>query len=304
MPTMRETFQINDPRHQARAVARLTKWGLEGTPQERRQGKEWYGMGHEAVRANQGDLSLRTATGIAAALSPGQDWSKRNIPSIGESQVLDTNDWEMIQRTYAGGIDALRGRRARGEKGVPSLPNRHPEVAAMLAEKAPHLSGNSDPMLLKAHSMLRGADPEEVMTRYDNPKTNAFFHGLLDPTHQESHLAVDYKMADLTNNSMQAPAAYRALGKGYYKQASRGKTNYQHYEDTIAMAGQAMAQKGGRSFAAFRQPLGAQSYLWNIAKNYELGHPERKMSQQNPGEAFSGPVRKGQRYMSPTGGRL
>lgn len=307
MPTLDETFMVNNPQHKAAAVSRLARYGLEGSPQERTTGKAWYGLGHDVVESQRGDLSFRTAAGIAAALSPGQDWEKQNIPAIGESQALDEGDWEMVRKGYEGGLDEHRARRARGEQGVPSLPSRQPEIAAMLREKAPHLAGASDPMLLKTHAMLQGQDPEEAMTRHANPKTHAFFHGLMDPRHQGGDLAIDYRMSDMVANQMRSTTAYRALGKGYYKNPPfRGEmqTNYQHHEDIVGQAGQVMAAKGGRSFAAFRQPLAAQAYLWVAGKNYEQRHPDRQMSVQNPGEVFTGPTRTGQPYMSRSGGRL
>jgi hypothetical protein len=307
IPSVAETFDITNPSHQAAAVARVTRWGLEGTAQERTAGKQWYGMGHESVKANQGDLSFRTAAGIASALSPGSDWEKRNIPSIGESQMLNTKDYEMISRTRKEGLANLRVERAAGRTNA-TVPKRHADVDAMLKAKTPNLVGASDSQLLNVHAMLQGADPEDVMTRLRQPKTHAFFHGLLNPEHTQTHLAIDYKMADINANKMIGSQSYRGIGQGYYQKTpyrGRDKTNYQHHEDIIRMAGQAMHLEGGRSYAAFaHSPLKAQAYIWTLGKNYEQRHPERKMSQQNPGETHSGPVREGQPYMGPGGERL
>jgi hypothetical protein len=306
IPDTATTHDINHPQYRAAAVARITRFGLEGSPQQRTVGKGWYGLGHEAVRANQGDLGFRTAAGVASALSPGSDWEKANIPSIAQSQALTHEDWSLIHDTYHGGWADIRGRKARGENVKPGAsPRRHAEVSAMLAERAPTLASSSDSQLLKVHSMLhQGVDPEDAMPRYGNPKTHAFFHGLLNPNHTQSHLAIDYKMADMVSNEMRPTQAYRGLGKGYSKRGDR-KTSYQHHEDIIRMAGQAMHLQGGRSFAAFAQsPLKAQAYVWSIGKDIEQSHPERKMSQQRPGETFTGPARRGQPYMSPSGSHL
>lgn len=305
IPDTATVHDINNPQYRDAAVARMTRFGLEGTPAQRKTGKEWYGLGHEAVHSEKGDLPFRVAAGVASALSPGSDWSKRNIPSIGQSQALTTEDWGLIHDTYHGAWAGIREKKAQGLDPGMTKPKRHAEVSAMLAERAPILSSSSDSQLLKVHSMLHGGvDPEAAMSRYDNPKTHAFFHGLLNPEHTETHLAIDYKMADMVSNRMQPTQAYRGLGKGYAKRGDK-KTSYQHHEDIIRMAGQAMHAAGGRSFAAFSQsPLKAQAYVWSIGKDIELSHPERKMSLKNPGETFTGPTRRGQPYMAPSGSHL
>ena len=305
IPDTVTTHDINHPQYRDAAVARLTRFGLEGSPQQRTVGKGWYGLGHEAVRANQGDLSFRTAAGVASALSPGSDWEKANIPSIAQSQALTTEDWDLVHDTYHGGWEDIRSKKAAGIDPGRKMPKRHAEVSAMLRERAPTLSSSSDSQLLKVRSMLHGGvDPEDAMPRYDNPKTHAFFHGLLNPEHTQSHLAIDYKMADMVSNTMRPTQAYRGLGKGYAKRGDK-KTSYQHHEDIIAMSGQAMHLQGGRSFAAFAQsPLKAQAYLWSIGKDIEQTHPDRKMSQQRPGETFTGPQRSGQPYMQQSGSHL
>ena len=305
IPDTVTVHDINHPQYREAAVARITRFGLEGTPAQRTAGKEWYGLGHDSVRANQGDLPFHVATGVAAALSPGSDWSKRNIPSIGESQALNDKDWQLINDTYHGGWADIRERKARGEyvkKGT--MPQRHAETTAMLREKAPHLSGSSDSQLLKVHSMLRGGvHPEEAMSRYSNPKTHEFYHALLDPTHTRRGMAIDYKMADMVANEMRGAQSYRGLGAGYAKRGDK-KTSYQHHEDIIAMAGQAMHLRGGRSFAAFAQsPMKAQAYVWSIGKDIEQTHPERKLKAGSD-ETHTGPTRKGQPYMQPSGSHL
>ena len=92
VPSTEDVHDINHPQYRAAAVARLTRFGLGGTSQQRTAGKEWYDLGHQAVVASKGDVPLRTAAGIASALSPGSDWSKKNVPSIGETQLLHPED--------------------------------------------------------------------------------------------------------------------------------------------------------------------------------------------------------------------
>ena len=122
--------------------------------------------------------------------------------------------------------------------------------------------------------------------------------GCSTPNHTQTHLPVDYRMADLVANEMRSTKANRKLGGGYYKQASRGKTSFEHHEDVIRQAGQAMHLEGGRSFAAFGgSPLKTQADLGGLGKDVEQAHHERKLIRPNPGEVHTGPVRRGQPYM-------
>ena len=209
-------------------------------------------------------------------------------------QGLRSKDWSLIERTHGEAVSNLQARRERGEADQYERPKRHEDVTAMLSARAPTLSAVSNPALLKANRLLKGADPEAVMPRATSPKTNAFFRGLLNPQHADPHLAIDYRMADLAANSMRSyskPSSPRGIDSA--KPGSVGEARYAAHENVVATAGRMLAKRGGSQFAAYSQPLASQAGYWSMAKTYEMEHPEAKKGK--------GPTRQDQPYMRETG---
>ena len=277
MPTLDETFDVNNPQHQEQAVARLTKFGLSGSASDCRAGSRWYQQAHEDVNAGRGEVPMRTAAGLASALSGGSDWTGRNVDSVSAIQKLTPEDWSLVRSTHVPGG------------------KRHAEVDAMLRERAPILRASSNVQLLKGHSLLTGTDPEDAFSRTTSPKTHAFFHGVNNPRNELGILPMDYRAADVAANQMRPSQSYRGIGRGSYKQQP-GLTPYEHYENIHIAAGQAMADIGGRAFAPMRHPLAAQGYIWHLGKQFELSHPEAPKGR--------GPNRMGQPYTSFSGSPL
>lgn len=296
------SFDIRNPQHAAAAVVRLANFGLSGSPSDRRAGRNWYPEAHDIVQESRGGLSMRAASGITSALSPGSDWSARNVPALSEAVGLRPREWSDIQQSHASAVSELQQRRAAGVAGRWDKPSRHPDIDAMLRERAPHLVGSSNPQLLKAHRMIQGEDPDVVLPRMTSPKTNAFYHGILNPQHGGSQVPIDYRMADIAANSMRSYSTPRYIDKDRPPGGSRGSggpSNYALHENLVGAVGTVLTQRGGRAFAFGRHPLHTQAYLWHMSKQMELSHPQAKRT--STGAPFTGPHRTGQAYTAASG---
>lgn len=304
-------FDVHNPRHRARAADRLAVFGLQGGREERATGIAWYPTANRIVRAEalMDRITAEQAAAIASVLSPGSDWSARNIPAVTEAVQLSEREWDLIADAQMRAVRALSERRARGEAGRWERPQRSLHIADLLAWRAPSLGMQTDRQLLKARSILRGHHPDVVIPRATSPKTNAFYRAIFQPYHAQPVLPIDYRMADLIANEMRIreterridydrPLRYDSNGQFLRRAAPSA---YRRHEQIIARAGQIMAERGGRGFQAFRRPITAQAYLWVLAKSYEQSLPGAKQSRQRPGEMFSGPPRRGQPYTTSTG---
>ena len=290
IPSTEETFNINDPQHRAMASARIARFGMEygkSHPDVLARGKQWYDVAHQDIQSLRGDIPMRTAAGLVSVVSGGSDWEKANKRVLEGVGSLEESDWQDIRSSTASQYKQLATERAAG-KTTSKKAARHADISSMLAEKAPILSLSSNEQLIKAHSILRGADPESVLDPYSSPKTARFYHGLLQPRHRDPGIAVDYRMADVVANQMRGTGTERGLGTGHYKRPGRGLTSYQHHEQLINEAGAQMQALGGRQFQGMGTPLRRQAAIWSMAKDYEMTHPEAK--------AGMGPVRRGQKY--------
>ena len=171
----------------------------------------------------------------------------------------------------------------------------------MLRERAPALAGTTDSNLLRAHRMIQGEHPLDVLTRAGSPKTRAFYGGIAEPGHRRGDVPIDYRMYDLIRNEMHPQDAKRPIERGSYARPQMGTTGYEHAEQIIGAVGAGLRERGGRRFSGATSPLRTQAVLWMQAKGYELNMPGSKASRQRPGERFSGPARTGQEYTGPSG---
>src|SRR5215467_1380755 len=307
-PTTSETFSINNPQHRAAAAVRLANWGLQGSKSDLATGKQWYHTAHEIVgeNARTHGISMEKAAAVTSILSPGSDWSSRNIGALSQAIGIRPHEWADIKASRFSQQADLERRRAAGTAEKGERVKRHGDIQAMLTERAPLLGGSTDVQLLKSHDVLTGAKtPADVFPRETSPKTKAFYHGLLKPGHMGGQVPIDFRMADIAHNTMRAYKVERDIGYDRTTRAQRAagqtESTYAAHERLIGEAGRAMAMRGGRQFAGMNQPLKAQAYLWHLGKEQELRHPEAKQSRLNPGQAFTGPKRTGQRYTSESG---
>ena len=307
-PSTAETFSINNPRHRAAAAVRLANWGLSGSKQDVTAGREWYHQAHSVVgeSARTHGISMTKAAAVTSILSPGSDWSQRNIAALDQSMSLKTHEWKDIKDSNVAQTAARDARKAAGTAEPGERVKRHSDIQAMLQVRAPSLAGSTDNQLLKVHGVLQGRlTPEQVFPRATSPKTKAFYHGIMHPGHMSGQVPIDYRMGDIAANKMRPYPTERYIGKDQMTRADvaagHTQSTYAAHEQLVGEAGRTMAMRGGRGFASMKQPLAAQAYLWHLGKQMELGHPQAKQSRQRPGEAHSGPVRKGYSYTDPSG---
>lgn len=294
-----ETFQIFDPQHRERAVARLAQFGLEGSREDRAAGIAWYPIANRVVRAEaiMDRISAQQAAAVAAVLSPGSDWSARNIPAVAEAVDLHENEWDQIAESNWRSNAELQRRRRNGEASRYERTFRTELVKATLQKRAPNLRMQTDRQLLKARDILRGYTPDSVIPRQTSPKTNAFYQAIAQPYHNRICVPIDYRMADLVANCMRPRETNRGIDADRPPRHDYlERSAYKHHEHIIAAAGQRMADLGGRGFQAMRRPITAQAYLWVLAKSHEQSLPGAKQSRLRPGEMFCGPHRTGQTY--------
>jgi hypothetical protein len=215
----------------------------EGT---REAGKNWYPQVHDAAQkaAVTHGRSTRAAAGVVAAVSPNMDWENSNINAFDEIGNLDHGDWDMIHRSSQG-------------------KTRHPEVAAMLKEKAPSLSRAPDGGLLKAHQIWHeGADPDAVMPVQTAPKTNHFYHNILEP-HRNTGATIDGRQADLAVDAMRPWTMDRGISSAGLKRG--GQTRYENYQNAVSVA--------AKHLSVLPQEL--QAMTWTHAKSVERTRPDQ-----------------------------
>lgn len=261
-------LDFGNPR-QFRAAVRNVQTMHDITPPEIQQhGREWYPRVHEAVAkgVRRSGLSARQGAGLVAAVSPQMDWQGRNIPALKHLTGMRTADWDVIHRSARHG-------------------QRTPEARALL--QGTPLAHATDTGLVRAHRIIQGEDPEEVMPRRTSPKTHSFFHNIAHPG-EHTHVTVDYRAHDVAANKMY-PAAFTGRGidvAGNLPYASgkpRPKTRYEHVEDVYRAAAH------GRDIEL---PHHMQAITWEGGKHIETSAPTASGRPRTKGVS-----RKGQRYV-------
>lgn len=219
------------------------------TPQEIHEGRLWYPKVHEAVAKGIRGTSLSPihGAGLVAAVSPNMDWDKRNIDAFGELNSLKERDWHEILN---------KGNRSR--------------IQGMGINSA------SDANLAKAHRIMQGEHPDDVLPRASAPKTNSFAHNInLEP----EHVTIDGRAHDVAANRMQGWEQARGIQSAGLK---TGKpTRYEHFEQAYHSAAAAHDLTG----------FEMQAVTWTRAKN------EERMGTTKSGQPRKqGPSRQGQSY--------
>jgi hypothetical protein len=198
--------------------------------------------------------------GIVAAVSPQMDWSGRNLPALKTLHRLRKDDWAVIHHS------AAQGRRT-------------PEADALL--KGTPLVHAQDVALVRAHRMMEGEHPTEVMQRRTAPKTHSFFHNIAYPD-QPTHVTIDYRAHDIAANRMY-PAAYSGRGISSAALPSGVPTRYEHMENVYRQAAH------GRDIEL---PHTLQAITWEGAKHIEVSPPTKTGAPRQKGV-----TRKGQPYV-------
>ena len=293
------SLDLSNPQRMAMAVRMHVAMYDRASKAQRRFGREWYPRVHDAVSSGIRGTSMSHLAGSAlvAAVSPNMDWERDNIDAFGELHSLQQHHWDAIQRS----ANQPRIVTAEGTKAAP----RSAEVKSLLdgygISKAP------DSNLLKAHRIMLGEDPEEVLRRQTAPKTNSFMWDIHDPS-GESHpghdhpggsrgpyVTVDGRSADISANSLY-PWTFSGRGissadlpssreeftpKGKPSARFNFKTRYEQIEDSVRKAGEVLGEN----------PIAVQATGWDAGKRMEttgttLTGEERKNGVYRVGQPY------------------
>lgn len=247
-------------RTKVRRVRNLYVASLE-FPDIHEKGMNWYGNVHDAAMksAKEAGKTTRQAAGVVAAVSPNMDWENNNINAFHEIDQLSPKDWAAIH------LSATQGRRTDDVKGI-------------LAGTG--LSRTSDANLIKGHRIWHGGeDPEEVLGRRGAPKTNSFFHNILNPN-ASGYVTIDGRAADQVVDAMRPWQRSRGIGSAALKTGKQ--TRYEDYEEAHHRAAAALSTPG-----RIVLPHEVQAVNWELGKHIERGFDSGR---------DKGDVRLGQSY--------
>ncbi|HET7110174.1 MAG TPA: hypothetical protein VFI41_04840 [Gemmatimonadales bacterium] len=249
--------------HQFEQVVQNIRNVYNASPEQVRQaGRQWYPRVHEAVAKGVKGMGLGqhaqlAGAGLVAALSPGMDFERSNIQAFHELRHVRQKDWDVIMKHGATGS---------GQK-------RHPAVSQVL--QGLEIGKAPDVQLLKAHRILRGEHPEDVIIRQGSPKTHSFMHNINDPT-SNRFVTIDGRAHDIGVNRL-TPWTYSGRGISSAALKSGAPTRYEHFQDAYRTAAHLEDEGLG---------LSMQAITWEGGK-----HLERAMSGTS-----KGPRRRGQPY--------
>jgi hypothetical protein len=254
-------LNLGHPDQFAQAVRNIQSVHDITPPHIRQAGEEWYPKVHEAVAkgVRRTGISRRHGAGMVAAVSPQMDWGSRNIPAFKELTSLKPHEWEAIHRSAASG-------------------RRIPEVEHML--KGRSIAHASDTGLVRAHRLMQGEDPEDVLPRQTSPKTHSFYTNIHRPG-DPGHVTIDYRAHDVAANRMY-PAAFTGRGISSAALPSGKPTRYEHFEEAYRQAAHGLG---------LHLPHALQAITWEGGKHIETSAPTKTGAPRTKGV-----TRKGQPY--------
>lgn len=268
-------FDIHSPQQMGAIVRRLANFA-ESIPEHRiAAGKIWYPEAHDVAHRSGREFgtSTRTSAGMMAALSGGLEW-EQNKSAFHDLLKLTPEHENIIKHS------SIQSRRTS-------------EAEDLLNKEYPALTVTTDRNIGKALDIYRGKDPEEVLDRRSNPKTNSFFRNIHDPEGPE--VTVDFRAYDLVSNEMRPSREYsRGINSADLVRGSGHsfKPHLSRYE-RIAEVYDILANRGVRGFKRGNQ---AQAALWVAGKDIELSRPLK-----GGGQRSVGIPRKGESYMTRSG---
>ena len=266
---------LSDP-HAIAAAKRNVIHSIDtASPEMREFGKQWYPKVHEAVAkgvkgrgflGGQFDKHM-AGSALVAAVSPNMDWDRSNINAFDEIKGLKSHHWDAIM----GGTDQ----------------------EARDAVKGLSIAAAGRGNLQKAGRIVRGENPEDVMSYASGPKTHSFMQNIHDPS-SSRFVTVDGRAYDTQSNRLLPWQAGRGIG------GSKGAKNPPARYTQSAGIWHAAAETFG-----IPSPEG-QAISWSHSK-YTL---ERKGAAP-PGVTMGvgdearevGPLRIGQPYVHPETGQ-
>jgi hypothetical protein len=273
-------MDVTQPSQFRAAVRHVSNVHEAGTPEEHKAGSLWYPKVHDAVAKGAKELGISHlhASGLVAAVSPSMDFDRNNIGAFHEMAKLGGSQWDAIHHS------AL------------ATPGGKQHIRTPAAREALHglsLSTAADGALLKAHRIIQGEHPDDVMPARTNPKTNSFMHAIHDPS-GSGLTTIDGRAHDIGQNQMWpweysgrgiSSAALKTsqsptLASGKPNKRFGVRTRYEHFSDAYHAAAQ----------ASDVHPNEMQARTWLTGKRLEKTRPDGRMMQK-------GASRKRQPYL-------
>lgn len=253
-------IDTSSPYRRRKLVQNIVGMVNDASPKERAESANWYAKVHEAtVKGVRGTgTSVMHGAGLVAAVSPNMDWENRNIDALGELHAIKSGQWADIHK---GDTSALQGTSIH---------------AAPVAN------------LIKAHRILNGEHPDDVLPRRTAPKTNSFAHNIADL--DSPYTTVDGRAHDIAANRMQRWEENRGIGSAALP--SGKLTRYEHFSDAHDRAADVINDQHGTNYKGSQ----IQAIAWEHAK-----HLERSGLTQKGQPRKQGPARRGQPYFGPGG---
>lgn len=266
-----------------RAVQRTSNFALQLPEHVIEEGLNWYPSVHDATarQSREHGLSLSQGAGIVAAVSPNMDFEARNINALDEIQGLTGEHWDMIHRS------ASQPRIRTGNGNQTRAANRIPEVASMLGEIAPSMSGATDRNLVDAHRLLQGEDLYSVLNPRTGPKRNRFARNIIDPS-DPIPVTIDGRQADLIANQYR-PWTWSGRGISSADLPSGKPTRYENHEEVMRRAASVVGSQEGPMRGINAANL--QAVTWVGGKMHERAWPTQSGKPRSKGVP-----RRGQRY--------
>lgn len=268
-------FDITSPQQMGHVVRRMTAFA-EAMPKAMvESSRNWYHEAHDvAARAGREfNISTNSAAGMMAALSAGTDWEV-NKRSFQDVLSMPPEHRAIIQRS------SLQPRRTK-------------EARELLKGNYTDLSTATDRNILRAMSIHRGADPEQVMSLRSAPKYNAFYRNIANPESED--VVVDFRAFDLVSNSMQPQRDFdRGISQG--ELLKRGRHPYQPNLPRYQRIADVYRRAAQQSDYGFTRPNQFQAVTWVGGKDIETSLPKASGERR-----IKGMTRKGQPYMDKSG---
>ena len=224
-------------------------------------GQRWYEDVHEATRKGVRGTSMSEehGAGLVAAVSPGMDWTGRNIDAFRELHHLKDADYRDI---------------ASGDRS---------SLSGLGVSQA---DSNS---IGKAHRIMQGEHPDEVLR---SNKVRSFYQNIAHPD-VSGPVTIDGRAHDIAANRMQRWQSDRGISGNYDDVKKDGSTplagsrRYAAFAESYRSAANAISEHEGHLL----RPHELQAITWEGGKRVELAVPT-----QSGKPRVKGVTRAGQPY--------
>jgi hypothetical protein len=231
----------------------------------------------KAVHGTQ--ISPLAGAGLVAVTSPNMDFSSVNLPAFHDILKLKTKHWRAIEASAKQPRIPLAGGKS---KEAPRTQESKEATSGMALAAIP------DKQLVKAHRLIQGKNPYDILPRATSPKTHSFMTNIAHPGEgcvmcghpPEDHVAIDARAADIATDTM---LPFEWSGRGIQSgRSSRGETRYEGMERVYRTA---------QKEVGVRRPETIQAQTWVTGKRLEVSEPTVKGTPR-----VTGVPRRGQGY--------